>query len=139
VHEPSSLSKRHRFTGEGISHAVRLYSRFLLRYRDVEELLAERGIAARDETIRRWCRKVGQTVADGARRRRARPGDTWHRDGNSRASPPPSRRLADASTPLLSSHQARHRSRDNIYPAITRALHARSSTCQTQAPRPRGL
>ena len=71
MHEPSSLYTRHRFPGEGISHAVWLYSRFLLRYRDVEELLAERGIAARDETIRRWCRKVGQTVADGARRRRA--------------------------------------------------------------------
>jgi len=59
---------------------VWLYSRFLLRYRDVEELLAERGIAARYETIRRWCRTFGQTVADGARRRRARPGDTWHLD-----------------------------------------------------------
>ena len=80
MHEPSSLYKRHRFPGEGISHAMWLHSRFLLRYRDVEELLAERGIAARDETIRRWCRKVGQTVADGARRRRARPGDTWHLD-----------------------------------------------------------
>jgi len=63
--------RRHRFPGEVISHAVWLYSRFLLRYRDVEELLAERGIAARDETIHRWCRTFGQTVADGARRRRA--------------------------------------------------------------------
>ena len=80
MHEPSSLSKRHRFPGEGISHAVSLYSRFLLRYRDVEELLAERGIAARYETIRRWCRKFGQTVADGARRRHAPSGDTWHLD-----------------------------------------------------------
>ena len=71
AHEPSSWYTRHRFPGEGISHAVWLYSRFLLRYRDVEELLAERGIAARDETIRRWCRTFGQTVADGARRRRS--------------------------------------------------------------------
>jgi len=59
---------------------VWLYSRFLLRYRDVEELLAERGSAARDETSRRWCRKFGQTVAGRARRRRARPGDPWHLD-----------------------------------------------------------
>jgi len=80
VQQPSSLYTRHRFPGEGITHAVWLYSRFLLRYRDVVELLAERGSAARDETIRRWCRKCGQTVADGARRRRARPGDTWHLD-----------------------------------------------------------
>ena len=80
MHEPSSWYTRHRFPGEGSSHAVSLYSRFLLRYRDVEERLAERGIAARDETIRRWCRTFGQTVADGARRRRARPGDTWHLD-----------------------------------------------------------
>ncbi len=80
MHEPSSLYTRHRFPGEGISHAMLLYYRFLLRSRDLEELLAERGIAARDETIRRWCRKVGQTLADGARRRHARPGDTWHID-----------------------------------------------------------
>ncbi len=80
MHEPSSLYTRHRFPGEVISHAVSLYSRFLLRYRDVEALLAERGIAARYETIRRWCRTFGQTVADGARRRHARPGDTWHLD-----------------------------------------------------------
>ena len=46
MHQPSSWYKRHRFPGEGISHAVLLYYRFLLRYRDVEELLAERGIAA---------------------------------------------------------------------------------------------
>ena len=40
MYEPSSLYKRHRFPGEDIRHAVWLYSRFLLRYRDVEELLA---------------------------------------------------------------------------------------------------
>jgi len=56
------------------------YFRFLLSYRDVEELLAERGIAVSYETIRRWCRKFGATYADGVRRRRSRPGDTWHLD-----------------------------------------------------------
>jgi len=74
------MYERHRFPGEGISHAVWLYYRFLLRYRDVVELPAERGIAARYETIRRWCRKFGQTFADGARRRRAPSGDKWHLD-----------------------------------------------------------
>ncbi len=80
MQQPSSLYKRHRFPGELISHAVWLYYRFLLSYRDVEELLAERGIAVSDETVRRWCRKFGQTLADGVRRRRSRPGEKWHVD-----------------------------------------------------------
>ena len=80
MQQPSSLSKRHRFPGELISHAVWRYCRCLLSSRDVEELLAERGSAGSDETIRRWCRKVGQAFADGLRRRRPRPGDKWHLD-----------------------------------------------------------
>jgi putative transposase len=52
----------------------------LLSYRDVEELLAQLGIAVSDETIRRGCRQFGQSYAAGLRRRRARPGDTWHLD-----------------------------------------------------------
>ena len=59
MHQPSALSKRYRFPGELISHAVWLYYRFLLSYRDVEELLAERGIAVSYEPIRRWCRRFG--------------------------------------------------------------------------------
>jgi putative transposase len=52
-----------------------------LSRRDVEEWLAERGIAASYETtIRRRCRKFGQAFADRLRRRRPRPGDNWHRD-----------------------------------------------------------
>ena len=78
--QPSPLYRRHRFPGELISHAVWLYYRFLLSYRDVEELLAERGIAVSYETIRRWSRKFGQRFADGVRRRRPRPGDKWHVD-----------------------------------------------------------
>ncbi len=80
MRQPSPLYKRHRFPGEIISHAVWLYYRFLLSYRDVEELLAERGIAVSDETVRRWCRKFGQTFGEGVRRRRPRPGDKWHLD-----------------------------------------------------------
>ena len=80
MHQPSALYKRHRFPGEIISHPVWLYYRFHLSYRDVEELLAERGIARRHETIRRWCRRFGQAFADGVRQRRPRPGDKWHCD-----------------------------------------------------------
>jgi transposase-like protein len=78
VRQPSSLYKRYRFPGEIISHAVWRSYRFLSSYRDVEELLAERGVAVSYETIRRWCRKFGQPFADGVRRRRPRPGDKWH-------------------------------------------------------------
>ena len=80
MRQPSSVYQRHRFPGEIISQAVWLYFRFLLSYRDVEELLAERGISVSYETVRRWCRKFGQTFADGVRRRRPRPGDKWHLD-----------------------------------------------------------
>jgi putative transposase len=80
VRQPSPLYKRHRFPGELISHAVLLYFRFLLSYRDVEELLAERGITVSYGTVRRWCRKLGQAFADGVRRRRSRPGDKRHID-----------------------------------------------------------
>ncbi len=72
--------KRHRFPPEIIAHAVWLYFRFALSYRDVEELLAERGVLVTYETIRQWCRKFGQDYANELRRRRPRPGDTWHPD-----------------------------------------------------------
>jgi putative transposase len=74
------LYRRHRFPAEIISHGVWLYYRFLLSYRDVEELLAERGVTVSYETIRQWCRKFGPVFAASLRRRRARPGDKWHVD-----------------------------------------------------------
>src|SRR3954451_4131462 len=70
----------YRFPPEIIAHAVWLYFRFALSYRDVEELLAERGVLVSYETIRRWCRKFGQAYANELRRRRPRPGDKWHLD-----------------------------------------------------------
>jgi len=70
----------HRFPPEIIAHAVWLYFRFALSYRDVEELLAERGVIVTYESIRRWCRKFGQPYANALRRRRPRPGDKWHLD-----------------------------------------------------------
>ena len=79
--------KRHRFPPAIIGHAVWLYFRFALSYRDVEELLAERGVILTYETVRQWCRKVGPAYANELRKRRPRPGDEWHLDGVI-ASPP---------------------------------------------------
>ncbi len=72
--------KRHRFPPVIIGHAVWLYFRFTLSYRDVEELLAEWGVIVTYETVRQWCRKFGQQYANELRHRRPRPGDTWHLD-----------------------------------------------------------
>ena len=70
----------HRFPVEIISHCVWLYYRFPLSFREVEELMLERGVVVSHETIRRWCAKFGQTYANALRRRRACPGDKWHLD-----------------------------------------------------------
>jgi putative transposase len=69
-----------RFPGEIISHGVWLYYRFPLSFREVEEMMLERGIVVSHETIRQWCAKFGQTYASALRQRRARPGDTWPLD-----------------------------------------------------------
>ncbi len=66
---------RHRFPAEIISHSVWLYFRFALSFRDVEEMLAMRGVTLSYETIREWCLKFGQTYANGLRRRSSRPRD----------------------------------------------------------------
>jgi len=71
---------RHRFPSEIISHCVWLYFRFSLSFRDVEEMLAMRGVALSYETVREWCLKFGQTYANHLRRRAPRPGDKWHLD-----------------------------------------------------------
>ena len=76
----ASLYRRHRFPTEIISHCVWLYFRFALSYRNVEEILAVRGVTLTYETVREWCLKFGQTYANGLRRRRPRPGDKWHLD-----------------------------------------------------------
>jgi transposase-like protein len=71
---------RHRFPSEIIQHAIWLYLRFTLSYRDVEELLAERGLDLSYETVRRWVLKFGPSIARGLRRRRPRPSNRWHLD-----------------------------------------------------------
>jgi hypothetical protein len=77
---PPDPHYRHRFPAEIISHAVWLYHVFSLSLRDVELLLAERGIVVSYETVRRWCKKFGESFAKRLRRRRPRPGDKWYLD-----------------------------------------------------------
>ena len=72
--------RRHRFPAPIIQHAIWLYLRFTLSYRDVEELLAERGLDLSYETVRRWVLKFGPAIARQLRQRRPRPSDRWHLD-----------------------------------------------------------
>jgi putative transposase len=75
-----SLYRGHRFPREIISHSVWLYFRFGVSFRDVEEMMAARGVMLSYETVRRWCDKFGKQYVDGLRRRRPRTGDKWHLD-----------------------------------------------------------
>ncbi len=72
--------KRHRFPAEVIRHAVWLYFRFSLSFRDVEELLAARGIDVSYETIRCWTIKFGPQIARRLKRQRPAPSPRWHLD-----------------------------------------------------------
>jgi len=76
-----SISYRyHHFPPLVIQHAVWLYLRFTLSYRDVEDLLAERGLDVSYETIRRWVLKFGPAFARRLRKGRMRPSGKWHLD-----------------------------------------------------------
>jgi putative transposase len=68
----------YRFPPEIIQHAIWLYVRFTLSFRDVEDLLAERGILVSYETVRRWGNHFGPTIAADLRKRRPKPHTTWH-------------------------------------------------------------
>jgi putative transposase len=70
----------YRYPAELISYAVRLYFRFPLSLRMVEEMLAARGISATHETIRRWSLEFGREFANRIQRRAPRRGDKWHLD-----------------------------------------------------------
>ena len=70
----------YRFPPDIISHAVWLYHRFCLSFRDAEDLLAQRGVTVTYETIRQWCQRFGPVYARRLRRRRGQMGDTWHLD-----------------------------------------------------------
>jgi putative transposase len=75
-----STYRGHRFPRDIISHAIWLYHRFTLSFRDVEDLLAERVISVSYEAIRCWCIKFGPTYARSLRRKQGRLGDIWHVD-----------------------------------------------------------
>jgi putative transposase len=77
---PKPIYYRYRFPSEIISHGVWLYHRFSLSFREVEDLLAERGIQVSYETIRQWCSKFGPDYAAKLKRRCGRLGDIWHLD-----------------------------------------------------------
>jgi transposase-like protein len=72
--------RRHRFPLVVIQHAVWLYLRFKLSYRDVEELLAGRGLDISYESVRSWVLKFGPMIARRLRQVRPRPSDRWHLD-----------------------------------------------------------
>ena len=71
---------RHRFPPDVIRHAVWLYARFTLSFRDVEDLLAERGLDISYETVRRWFLKFGVPIARNLRHMQPTPSDYWHLD-----------------------------------------------------------
>jgi putative transposase len=72
--------KRHRFPPDVISYAVWLYYRFNLSHRDIEDLLAERGIVVSYETIRLWCIKFGAIYTRRMKRKHRGYGDTFYID-----------------------------------------------------------
>ena len=77
---PAASYHGYRFPPEIISHAVWLYHRFCLSFRDAEDLLAQRGITVTYETIRHWCQTFGPAYARRLRHWRGRLGDTWYLD-----------------------------------------------------------
>ncbi len=78
MNQTKSLYRGYRFPTEIISRAVGLYHRFCIGLRDVEDLLAERGIVVSHEAICQWCNAIGPVYARTIKRRRGRLGDTWH-------------------------------------------------------------
>ena len=79
-HVPAFVSPPLLSVGEIIPHAIWLDLRFTLSYRDVEELLAERGFDVSYETVRRWVLKFGPLIARKLRQGRPRPSARWHLD-----------------------------------------------------------
>ena len=75
-----SRLKGHRFPRTIIGYAIWAYHRFALSLRDVEDLLAERGVVVSHETIRTWIAKFGARIAAKIRRDRPAPAERWHLD-----------------------------------------------------------
>ncbi len=78
--EAEDCPKRHRFPKVIISHAIYLYHRFTMSYRDVQELLFQKGIEVSHETIRTWCSKFGLDLAQAVRHYKGRNSQAWHLD-----------------------------------------------------------
>ena len=78
MEDAKQLYHGYRFHPAIISHAVWLYHRFCLSFRDVEDLLAERGVVVSYESIRQWCNRLGPEYARALKKRQGRLGDTWH-------------------------------------------------------------
>ncbi|CAO3408587.1 Mobile element protein [Azospirillum largimobile] len=77
---PPHSYAHHQFPPAIIRHAIWFYLRFTLSYRDVEELLAERGIEVSYETVRHWVLKFGPAIAGNLRRLRPKSSPRWHLD-----------------------------------------------------------
>ena len=77
---PPNAYSDYRYPAEIISHAVWLYPRFTLSFRDIEDILAERVIIVSYETVRQWCLKFGLNYAKKLRKRQGRLEDTWYMD-----------------------------------------------------------
>ncbi len=75
-----SRYRRHRFPIEVVEQCVWLYFRFALSYRNIEEMMAKRGVPLTYETVREWCQKFGSLYAMLLRRKRAHIGSKWHLD-----------------------------------------------------------
>ena len=80
MNKTKNLYSGYRYPAEIIGHAIWLYFRFTLSYRDVEELLAARGIIVTYESIRQWCLKFGRDFANKLHSRAPQRGDKWHLD-----------------------------------------------------------
>ena len=76
----SNIYAGYRYPAQIISHAVWLYHRFTLSFRDIEELLAARAIVVSYETIRQWCKKYGNIYCNQTKKKRGQLGDTWYLD-----------------------------------------------------------
>ena len=80
MNSQSHLYLGYRFPPEIISYTVWLYYRFSLSLRDIEDLLAQRGVEVSYETIRQWCERLGREYAARAQRKQPRRGDIWRLD-----------------------------------------------------------
>jgi putative transposase len=78
--DASESPKGYRYPKLVIGHAVYLYHRLPISYRDVQELLFKRGIDVSHETVRAWCIRFGPDLAEALRRRQPKQGRVWHLD-----------------------------------------------------------